>query len=187
MNIQIDSTLMIIVILLLLIIAGLIVVSIFLMLNYFKRSKIETSQKPKDLEKEIEPVIESIGLCKNHDEKNSVGICAICEDEFCIDCLKQIESVNLCPEHFSIYASHTWSPITNQRTTPNDPNDGVYIYKFKQQIWKSNKTPSFILNEYKIQVENDFIETYVQLYVREEQKDDISNQLQKFKEEQRNG
>lgn len=186
MNIPIDSTLMIIVILLLFVIAGLIVVSIFLMLNYFKRSNEQAIAKPKVEDKEAEPVIESIGLCKNHEEKNSVGICAICEDEFCVDCLKQIESVNLCPEHFSIYASHTWSAITNQRTTPNDPNDGVYIYKFKQQLWKNNKTPSFILNEYKIQVENDFIETYVQLHVRDEQKEDISEQLENFKKEQIN-
>jgi hypothetical protein len=172
---------MVIVILLLAIIAVLIVVSIFLALNYMKKEKTKKVVVEKE-KVSIEPVLEGVGLCKNHNDKNSVGICAICEDEFCIDCLKQIDNISLCPEHFSLYASNTWIPITNQRTTPNDPNEGIYIYKFKQHLWKTTSIPTYILNEYKIQVENDYIETYVQLHVTEENKEKLSQELQQFKE-----
>ena len=179
MNSNLDSTLMVIVILLLVLIVGLFVVSIFLVLNYLKKNMSQAN--PITQEVEVDPVTQSVGLCKNHDDKTSVGICAICEEEFCSECLKQIENVNLCPEHFSIYASNTWTPITNQRTTPNDPEEGVYIYKFKQHLWSQKNIPSFILNEYKIQVENDFIETYVQLHVAEEKNIDLKEELEQFK------
>lgn len=180
METNLNSSLMIVVVLLLAIIAILIVVSIFLALNYFKKQKSQNTLK--NDQETIEPVLEGIGLCKNHEDKNSVGICAICEDEFCIDCLKQIENISLCPEHFSIYASNTWVPITNQRTTPNDPNEGIYIYKFKQDLWSKKSIPTFIVNDYKIQVENDYIETYVQLHVTEEKKETLETELKNFKE-----
>jgi MFS superfamily sulfate permease-like transporter len=182
MNLNLDSTLMVIVILLLIVIVALIVVSIFLALNYFKRNKEQSTKATVNLKKtETDSITESIGLCKNHDDKTSVGICAICEDEFCLECLKQIENVSLCPEHFSTYASNTWVPITNQRTTPNEPEEGVYIYKFKQHLWAKKKKPSFILNDYKIQVENDFIETYVQLHVVETDHESLKEELNQFK------
>lgn len=179
MNSNLDSTLIVIVILLLVLIAGLIVVSIFLALNFYKKNKTTSSSEVTT--KSEDPIIHSIGLCKNHDDRTSVGICAICEDEFCMECLKQIETVSLCPEHFSIYASNTWVSITNQRTTPNDPNEGIYIYKFKQHLWCNKNIPTFILNDYKIQVENDFIETYVQLHVPEDNKVNLQSELELFK------
>ncbi len=180
MNQTIDTTLMVIIILLLVLILILVVIAGLIFVNYLKSNKQQDSKK--EVAEEENPVTKpGIGVCKNHEHKNSVGICAICEEEYCVDCLKQIDKVNLCPEHFNTFADNIWHPITNQRTTPDDPQDGVYIYKFKQHLWKEKGIPSYILNEYKIQVENDYIETYVQLHVKENDQETLKKEIAKFK------
>lgn len=181
MNQPIDTTLMIIIILLLVLIIILCVIAGLIFVNYLKAQKHENLQSPQPPETENSVTSPGTGTCRNHDTKNSVGICAICEEEFCIDCLKQIDKVNLCPEHFNTFADNIWHPITNQRTTPEEPEHGVYIYKFKQHLWKDLGIPSYIINEYKIQVENDFIETYVQLHVKEDDRESLSNKIHEFK------
>lgn len=180
MNQPLDTTLMVIIILLLLLIIILVIIAVLVFIKYLKDSNAQVVSKP-STEEENTVTAPGTGICKNHETRNSVGICAICEEEFCIDCLKQIDKVNLCPEHFNTFADNNWQPITNQRTTPDEPEDGVYIYKFKQHLWKEKGIPSYILNEYKIQVENDYIETYVQLHVKEDDKELLSKQIEDFK------
>ncbi|WP_417337084.1 hypothetical protein [Halobacteriovorax marinus] len=187
MNQTLDTTLMIIIILLLILIIVLAVIAGLVLANYLKASKsdsnstIQRNEKNKD--KELSTLDSGTGVCKNHETRNSVGICSICEEEFCVDCLKQIDKVNLCPEHFNTFADNIWTSITNQRTTPDNPEDGVYIYNFKKFLWKEKGIPSYILNDYKIQVENDFIETYVQLHVREKDQEELSKKIERFKQE----
>ncbi|OUR93011.1 hypothetical protein A9Q84_21140 [Halobacteriovorax marinus] len=187
MDQHLDKAILAIIILLLILIIGLIVVAIFLALNYFKKSSVSTdlTNEKKNDSSEVS-FLEGTGLCVTHDDKPSVGICAICEDEYCVECLKQIDSVNLCPEHFNTFANNTWKSITNQRTTPNSPEDGIYIYKFKRQLWNDRNIPTYIVNEYKIEVENDFIETYVQLNVIEESSIALAQELEEFKRKVKN-
>lgn len=181
MNQTIDTTLMIIIILLLVLILILAVIAGLVFINYLKSNKQQSSNTTPTAETEDSITKPGIGVCKNHENKNSVGICAICEEEYCVSCLKQIDKVNLCPEHFNTFADNIWHPITNQRTTPDEPEDGVYIYKFKKHLWNEKGIPSYILNEYKIQVENDYIETYVQLHVKENDQEALKKEISKFK------
>ncbi|WP_290733482.1 hypothetical protein [Halobacteriovorax sp. JY17] len=180
MNQPLDITLMVIIILLLVLIIVLAIIAGLVFINYLKGQN--TKAEKQTIEKTIDPVsAPGTGICKNHENQHSVGICAICEEEFCVNCLKQIDKVNLCPEHFNTFADNIWHPITNQRTTPDEPEHGVYIYKFKQHLWKDKGVPSYIINEYKIQVENDHIETYVQLHVKEGDRDTLTKQIEEFK------
>jgi len=187
MNQTLDTTLMIIIILLLILIIVLAVIAGLVLANYLKANKSDSNspihRNEKNKDKELSTLDLGTGVCKNHERRNSVGICSICEEEFCVDCLKQIDKVNLCPEHFNTFADNIWTSITNQRTTPDSPEDGVYIYNFKKFLWKEKGIPSYILNDYKIQVENDFIETYVQLHVREKDQEELSKKIERFKQE----
>ncbi|MDD0854653.1 hypothetical protein HBN50_16185 [Halobacteriovorax sp. GB3] len=125
----------------------------------------------------------STGFCKNHTLIQSAGVCSICEHEFCQKCIKEIDKLHLCPEHFQLYIDHKWVPITNQLTTADTPEAGVYIYNFKKKLWDQEQTPSYILNEYKINVDNDYIETYVQLHVKDSDSKDLEERLKGFKSE----
>ncbi|MDO9184156.1 MAG: hypothetical protein Q7U04_17210 [Bacteriovorax sp.] len=119
--------------------------------------------------------------CIHHTEAPSVGSCLICEEVFCVDCLVDHESMHFCKEHFRTYANYKWQQITDTRTTPDTPEDGLYIYNFKRDIWLNKNIPSFVMTHYKINIENDYIESFIQLNVRIEDVTKLSLELENYK------
>lgn len=126
------------------------------------------------------PIVEKY-YCIHHKDSPSVGSCLICEEVFCEECLVEHESMHFCKEHFRIFATHKWKQITDVRTTPDTPEDGLYIYNFKRDIWLNKNVPSFVMTHYKINIENDYIESFIQLNVREEDVEKLTNEILKYK------
>lgn len=118
--------------------------------------------------------------CENHSNEASKGSCAICEKGYCETCLRDWEGVNFCPEHLQLVSENKWVGITNIKTTPSDPEAAMYIYNFKKEQWKSNKTPTYIVTHYKINFEGDHIESYVMLYVRSQDEDYLKDKIVKI-------
>lgn len=120
-------------------------------------------------------------FCENHPEIPSVGGCLICEEVFCEKCLIEHENMYFCKEHFKTFANNKWKQITDVKTTPNTPEDGLFIYHFKRHIWKEKKTPSFVLTHYKINIDEDFIESFIQLNVLEDEAEKLAEDIEKYK------
>lgn len=139
---------------------------------------VETPAKIKKLSEES--VVEKY-YCENHPDIPSVGSCLICEDVFCEQCLIEHDSLYFCKEHFKTFANNKWKQITDVKTTPNTPEDGLYIYHFKRHIWKDKQIPSFVLTHYKINIEEDFIESFIQLNVVEDRAEELQAEIEKFK------
>ncbi|MBC7713830.1 MAG: hypothetical protein H7177_10855 [Rhizobacter sp.] len=139
---------------------------------------VETAKKLRKLADET--VVEKF-FCENHPDTPSVGACLICEDVFCEKCLIEHDSLYFCKEHFRVFANNKWKQITDVKTTPNTPDDGLFIYHFKRHIWRDNETPSFVLTHYKINIEEDFIESFIQLNVIEKDADRLSDEIEKYK------
>ena len=141
-------------------------------------SSNEKAAKIKNLSEEV--VFEKF-YCENHPDIPSVGACLICEDVFCEKCLIEHDSLYFCKEHFKTFANNKWKQVTDTRTTPNTPEDGLYIYHFKRHIWKDQNIPSFVLTHYKINIEEDFIESFIQLNVVEDNAEKLLADIEKFK------
>ncbi len=133
-------------------------------------------QKEESEEGKLTQKISSL-IDKNRSTEKILGLCSICEKELIENDYFNVESLHLCREHFSVYTQSEWVPITNQRTTSETPEKGVYIYNFKKNLWNDDKIPTFILCEYKIDVESDIIETYVQLHVQKENEAELRNRI----------
>lgn len=119
--------------------------------------------------------------CPNHKENTPVGTCLICEEAFCEECLIEHESLYFCKEHFRTYADNKWEKITDILTTAETPEASMHVYDFKRDLWQFEKVPTFVLTHYKINVAEDIIESYVQLHVRENEVQELSKRLLKFK------
>lgn len=124
-------------------------------------------------------VIENL-FCINHLKEKSVGVCLICEDSFCEKCLTDHQGMSFCKEHYAIFTANEWKHITDLKTTPQNPTEGIFIYNFKRAMWKNKKIPSFILTHYKINTDLDHIESYVQLYVKKGLEEQLAHDLTKF-------
>lgn len=140
---------------------------------------VETPAKIRNLAEET--VVEKY-YCENHPDVPSTGSCLICEDVFCEQCLIEHDGLYFCKEHFKTFANNKWKQITDVKTTPNTPEDGLYIYHFKRHIWKDQSIPSFVLTHYKINIEEDFIESFIQLNVVEEKAEELLADIEKFKD-----
>jgi hypothetical protein len=196
MNAFLYSNLFIIVLILLFIILFLVALITFILIKFVLPSRknlsinesldTDTSILPMSISPQVfkkllhEPVVEKY-FCENHPEIPSVGSCLICEDVFCEKCLIEHDGLYFCKEHFKIFANYKWVQITDVMTTPNTPNDGLFIYHFKRYIWQEKKIPSFVLTHYKINIEEDFIESFIQLNVIEENAEKLLDEIEKFK------
>ena len=89
--------------------------------------------------------------------------------------------MHFCKEHFRTFANNKWKQITDVRTTPDTPEDGLFIYNFKRDLWQDKNIPTFVMTHYKINIENDFIESFIQLNVREEDVEKLTVQIEKYK------
>lgn len=146
-----------------------------------KELKNNYETKKFNLKKLHEEKVEESFSCKNHPEKVSGGICLICEEAFCESCLIEHESMLFCKEHFKTFSQNKWDSISDVRTTPDTPHDALYVYHFKRKIWKERKTPTYVLTHYKINIDEDFIESFVQLFVLKSDVEDLKIELEKEK------
>jgi hypothetical protein len=195
MNQYLQNNSFTIIAILVLIIFILMGVMIFILFKLLTRSRNEISEMPssdqyshyKNITKKNDftksnpaPVVEKY-YCIHHKDAPSVAACLICEEVFCVDCLVDHESMHFCKEHFRTFASYKWKQITDVRTTPDTPEDGLYIYNFKRDIWLEKNIPSFVMTHYKINIENDYIESFIQLNVREDDVEKLTNEILKYK------
>jgi hypothetical protein len=160
----------------LLLIALIAIILVKLLLSPKDKSTLSANTPPPEtnLEKEVivlkklsEEHIEEKFFCENHPESPSVAGCLICEDVYCEKCIIEHNGMHFCKEHFKIFANNKWKQITDVKTTPETPEEGLFIYHFKRKIWREDKTPSFVLTHYKINIESDIIESFIQLNVRD--------------------
>lgn len=118
--------------------------------------------------------------CKNHPQDHAHGMCAICQDMYCEDCIKEHDGHTFCGPHFRLFVSHEWSELESIKTTPSTPETAFPIYDFKKELWKEEQLPAVISTHYKINIDDDSIESYVKLLVRTEELEDLKSRYSKF-------
>ncbi len=139
---------------------------------------VVATKQPKRITEES--VIEKY-FCENHLDSPSAGACLICEDVFCEKCLIEHDSLYFCKEHFRVFANNKWKQITDVKTTPDTPEDGLFIYNFKRFVWREKQIPSFVLTHYKINIDEDYIESYIQLNVIESEAENLKDEIENYK------
>ncbi len=178
MNDFLQNNLITLIVFLLLIILLLIGVLSYVVFKLLSQKSLHQPPLTKPIESA--PPIPSITekySCHNHPDQPTVGACLICEDVFCEKCIVEHEGMFFCKEHFKIYANYKWKQITDFKTSPHAPEEGMFIFNYKRKLWDKKGIPSFVITHYKINVEDDLIESYVQLHVREEDELEFSKGL----------
>ncbi len=124
------------------------------------------------------------GLCANHPDIIAQGMCAICAELFCETCLKAYEMLHFCNEHYELFINHKWVEIETVKTSPNDPESGLSLYTHKEKMWRERKIPSYIMTHYKIDIENDLIESHIKLYAMDSDRQTVQRSSNSKREHQ---
>jgi hypothetical protein len=120
--------------------------------------------------------------CPNHTEEPGETVCAICDKLFCNSCVKDFKSLHFCKEHLPLIMNFEWDEVFTFKTSTEDPEQGVRLYDLKKEIFEKEELATYVETHYKINVDQDFIETYLVVYSQKENiqrvKDIIQKQLQ---------
>ena len=189
--------LIIVTLFLLVILVGLLSVIVFKLMNQKPASGIATNQpatgeaphpdvskteyhpeilkRIKDLEK-LRPKKAHL-FCPNHTEEPGEVTCAICERFFCKACIKPFKALHFCKEHIPLVMRHEWDEVLTLKTSTADPENGVRLYDVKKEIFEKSDIPTYIETHYKINVDQDYIETYLVLYSIREKVQELKSKL----------
>lgn len=121
----------------------------------------------KDLEK-VKPKRAEL-FCPNHSEEPGETMCAICDKIFCKACIKPFKSLHFCKEHLPLIMRHDWEEVVTVKTSTHDPEQGVRLYDVKKEIFEKENIPTYVETHYKINVDQDYIETYLVVYGQKEE------------------
>ncbi len=135
----------------------------------------EILKRIKDLEK-LRPKKAHL-YCPNHTEEPGEVTCAICERFFCKACIKPFKALHFCKEHIPLVMRHEWDEVLTIKTSTADPENGVRLYDVKKEIYEKSDIPTYIETHYKINVDQDYIETYLVLYSIREKIQELKSRL----------
>jgi hypothetical protein len=107
-------------------------------------------------------------FCPNHTEEPGETMCAICDKLYCKSCIKPFKSLHFCKEHLPLIMRHDWDEVITIKTSTHDPEQGVRLYDVKKEIFENDDLPTYVETHYKINVDQDYIETYLVLYAQKE-------------------
>lgn len=108
-------------------------------------------------------------FCPNHPEEPGEVTCGICGKLFCPVCVKPFKSLHFCREHLPLIMNSTWEEVLTVKTTTEDPEQGVRVYDTKKRIFEEENLPTYVETHYKINIDQDHIETYLVVFARTEE------------------
>lgn len=123
------------------------------------------------------PVRDDI-FCPYHPTEAGEVQCGMCARYFCARCVRPMKSIYFCKEHMALYLRNQWKEVLTLKTSSSDPENGVRLYDQKQQIFIEHQIPTYIETHYKIEVDSDFIETYLVLFAMEDQVEEVKKYLE---------
>lgn len=132
----------------------------------------------KELEK-IKPKRVDI-FCPNHPDEPGETTCAICDRIYCKACIRPFKTMHFCKEHLPLIMRYEWDEVLTIKTSTTDPEQGVRLYEVKRDLFEKEDVTTYIETHYKINVDQDYIETYLVLYGIREQIDILKTKLKAF-------
>jgi hypothetical protein len=107
-------------------------------------------------------------------------MCAICDRLYCKSCIKPYRTMHFCKEHLPLVMRYEWDEVLTLKTSTTDPEQGVKLYEIKKELFERDEIPTFVETHYKINVDQDHIETYLVLFGIRENVPDLKSKLKEF-------
>lgn len=119
-------------------------------------------------------------FCPNHTEEPGEVPCAICDKIFCKACIKPFKTMHFCKEHLPLIMRHDWDEVLTLKTSTQNPEEGVRLFDVKKNLFENEDLPTYVETHYKINVDQDHIETYLVLFGMKEKIDTLKEKLKSF-------
>jgi hypothetical protein len=161
----------------------LLVVSLYFLLKMrIKAPKIESmiDLPPLPVDSEISEEISTEPIstktfCVNHQEIESESSCQVCYNNLCHQCIHAIGSIHFCSTHLDLFRKEKWTVFLILKTSPQNPELGVFAFDLKKSIWENHQIPIYVETGYEINVDQDRVDTILSFYTLDIHLDYIKN------------
>lgn len=110
-------------------------------------------------------------FCVDHPDLAAKGRCAISDELYCELCLTKENDVKIARKFLSLFLDNEWPThymINNSEVGADRLNE---VMRVKKELWKDKKIPVITQRQFKINIENDKIETFTAVMFRDEDKE----------------
>ena len=119
-------------------------------------------------------------FCPNHPDEPGETMCAICDKIYCKSCIRPFKTMHFCKEHLPLIMRHEWDEVLTIKTSTTDPEEGVRLYDVKKALFDKSDIATYVETHYKINVDQDYIETYLVLFGIREEVSELKEKFQEF-------
>lgn len=119
-------------------------------------------------------------FCPNHPDEPGEATCSVCDHLFCKACIRPFKSMHLCKEHLPLIMKNDWEEVLTLKTSTEDPEQGVKLYDVKKILFREQNIPMYIETHYKINVDQDYVETYLVLFAMKQEMSQVKEKLMDF-------
>lgn len=116
-------------------------------------------------------------FCPNHRDEPGEVTCGICDKLFCKACIRPFKTMHFCKEHMPLVMRHDWEEIATVKTSTQNPEEGVELFEKKKRLYADKNLPTYIETHYKINIDQDYIETYLVVFAIKEDAEAVKNYL----------
>lgn len=180
-----EKILYIVIILLAFVLVILLAAIVFFLFRYLKMKETEKIQStpadadhpsykkmPPEVKENIKKAKESksqlVGsFCVDHPDLAAKGRCSISDELYCELCLTKEKDIKLARKFLNLFLDHEWpvfSLINNSEVGANKLNE---VMRVKKELWKEKQLPIITQRQFKINIENDKIETFTAIMIRD--------------------
>lgn len=106
-------------------------------------------------------------FCSDHPEVVATGVCAISDRFYCQACLLKEGDVKLSRKYLNLYLDASWETLFFLNDNEIGPEVLSHLTHVKQRVWKEEKLPIITQKQFKINIEDDSIESFTMISVRD--------------------
>jgi hypothetical protein len=177
-----ETTLIVLVSFLAIIVLILLGVIAYFLYRFLELKKSNTNIEQSDSDNSLpaqQTVASSLAkFCIDHPELPAKGICSISNEVYCELCLAIEDDFKIARKHISLYFDFDWTTLFFLHNEDIGADKLNELMRVKKEIWNNEEIPMITQKQYKINIEDDKIEAFTLVKIREQDVDYLSKRFE---------
>lgn len=119
-------------------------------------------------------------LCSDHPDTPAFKQCALSGEYLCANCITKQRDTWVAKKYMDLFLDSNWEEFIMLANTEENQDNIQEILDRKRELWSGDNVPLIVQGHYKINVENDNIESFTVVLIRPEDRDKIQQALSIF-------
>lgn len=116
--------------------------------------------------------------CVDHESEQAKGVCSLSGESYCELCLTSENDIKIARKYLDLFLDNEWVELKMIHNDSFGKEELSELMKRRKELWTEESLPLISQNQFKINVEDDSIETYTNLMVRVDDAEYVKSKLE---------